>query len=73
MEKLHNEEINDLYSSPNIVRAIKSRKMRWAEQVARVDERRGVFRVLVGNLRERDHLGDRGVDGRIILKWIFRK
>jgi len=73
VEKLHNEEINDLYSSPNIVRAIKSRKMRWAEQVARVDERRGVFRVLVGNLRERDHLGDRGVDGRIILKWIFRK
>jgi hypothetical protein len=38
-----------------------------------VDERRGVFRVLVGNLKERDHLGDRGVDGRIILKWIFRK
>jgi hypothetical protein len=73
VEKLHNEEINDLYSSPNIVRAIKSRKMRWAEQVARVDERRGVFRVLVGNLRERDYLGDRGVDGRIILKWIFRK
>jgi len=36
-------------------------------------ERRGVYRVLVGNLRERDHLGDPGVDGRIILRWIFRK
>ena len=36
-------------------------------------ERRGVDRVLVGNLRERDHLGDEGVDGRIILRWIFRK
>jgi len=35
--------------------------------------RRGVHRVLVGNLRERDHLGDPGVDGRIILRWIFRK
>jgi hypothetical protein len=66
VETLHNEEINDLYSSPNIVRAIKSRKMRWAGLVARVDERRNVFRVLVGNLRERDHLGDHGVDGRII-------
>ena len=37
-------------------------------------ERRGVYRVLVcGNLRERDHLGDPGVDGRIILRWVFRK
>jgi len=36
-------------------------------------ERRGVYRVLVGNLRERDRLGDPGVDGRIILRWIFRK
>jgi len=36
-------------------------------------ERRGVYRVLVGKLEERDHLGDPGVDGRIILRWIFRK
>ena len=36
-------------------------------------ERRGVYRVLVGNLRERDHLEDPGADGRIILRWIFRK
>jgi hypothetical protein len=42
--KLHNEELNDLYCSPNIVRAIKSRRMRWAGHVA---ERRGVYRVLV--------------------------
>ena len=39
----------------------------------RVWGRRGVYRVLWGNLRDRDHLGDPGVDGRIILKWIFRK
>jgi hypothetical protein len=45
----YNEEINDLYSSPNIVRVIKSRKMRWAGHVARVDEKRGVCKVLVGN------------------------
>jgi hypothetical protein len=37
------------------------------------EERRGVYRVLAGNLRERDHLEDQGVDGRIILRWIFRK
>jgi len=36
-------------------------------------ERRGVYRVLVGNLRGRDHLEDRGIDGKIILRWIFRK
>ena len=39
----------------------------------RVGKRRGVYRVLLGNLRGRDHLGDPGVDGRIILRWIFRK
>ena len=46
--KLHNEELNDLYSSPNIVRVIKSKKMRWAGHVARMGEERGVYRVLVG-------------------------
>ena len=45
--KLHNEELNDLYSSPNIVRVIKSRRTRWAGHVARMGERRGVYRVLV--------------------------
>jgi hypothetical protein len=46
--KLHNEELHDLYSSPNIVRVIKSRRMRWAGHVARLGEERGVIRVLVG-------------------------
>ena len=46
--KLHNEELNDLYSTPNIVWVIKSRRMRWAGHVARIRERRGVYRVLVG-------------------------
>ena len=58
--KLHNEELNDLYCSPNIFRVIKWRIMRWAGHVARMGERRGVY-------RERDHLGDPGADGRIIL------
>jgi len=46
--KLHNEELNDLYSSPSIVRMIKLRRMRWAGHVERMGERRGVCRVLVG-------------------------
>jgi len=46
--RLHNEELNGLYSSPNIVRVIKSRRMRWAGHVTRMGEERGVYRVLVG-------------------------
>ena len=46
--KLYNEELSDLYSLPNIVRVVKSRRMRWAGHVARVGEGRGVHRVLVG-------------------------
>jgi len=46
--RLRNEELNDLYSSPNIVRVIKSRRMRWAGHVAHMGEKRGVYRVLVG-------------------------
>jgi hypothetical protein len=46
--KLHNEELNDLYSLPNIVRVVKSRRMGWAGHVARMGEERGVHRVLVG-------------------------
>ena len=45
---MHNEEVNDLYPSPNIVRVIKSRRMRWAGHVACMGEERGVYRVLVG-------------------------
>ena len=56
MEKLHNEEINDLYISPYIVQVIKLR-MGWGEQVERMGERRGVFRVLVGKPEGRKPLG----------------
>jgi len=55
--KLHNEELNDLYSSPNIVRVIKSRRMRWAGHVARMGEGRGVYRVLVGKHEGKRPLG----------------
>jgi hypothetical protein len=68
--KRHNEELNDMYCSPNIVRVIKSR-MRWTGHVARMAERRGVYRVLVGKCG--DNLEDLSMDVRIILKWVFRK
>jgi len=71
--RLHNEELNDLYSSPTIVRVIKSRRMRWAGHVARMGEERGVLGSWLGNRRERDHWRDLGVDGWIILGWISRR
>ena len=55
--KLHNEELNDLYSSPNIVRVIKSRRMRWAGHVARMEEGRGVHKFLVGKPEGKRPLG----------------
>ena len=57
MEKLHNEELGDLYSLPNIVRVVKSRRMRWAGHVARMGEGRGVHRVLVGKPEGKRPLG----------------
>jgi hypothetical protein len=71
--KLHNEELNELYSPPNIFRVIKSRRMRWAEHVARTGERSGAYSILVGKYEGKSHLGDPDVDGRILLRWIFRK
>ena len=71
--RLHNEELNDLYSSPNILRVIKSRRLRWAGHVARMGEERAVYRVLVGKPEGKNHWGDLGVDGWIILVWICRR
>jgi hypothetical protein len=65
--RLHNEELNDLYCSPNIVWMIKPRRMRWAGHVARMGEERGCMRSWWGNRRERDHWGEIRVDGWIIL------
>jgi hypothetical protein len=65
--RLHNEELNDLYPS---IKVTISNKIRWTGNVAR-DER--FIQVFVGNLREREHLEDSDVDGRIIFRWIFRK
>jgi len=71
--RLHNEELNDLYSSPNIVRVIKSRRMRWAGHVARMGEERGCYRVLVGKQEGKIPLGRLDVDRWIILGWTSKR
>ena len=55
--RLHNEELNNLYSSPNIVRVIKSRRKRWAGHVARMGEERGLYRVSLGKPEGKRPLG----------------
>jgi hypothetical protein len=62
--KLHNEELRDLYSSPSMNRIIKSRRMRWAGHVARIGEKRNVYRLMVGKPE-----GKRPV-GRPRRKWV---
>jgi len=71
--KRHNEQLNDLYCSPNIVRVKKSRRMRWAGHVARMGRREAYALFWWGNLGEREHLEESDVDGRMILRWIFWK
>jgi hypothetical protein len=55
--KLHNKELHDLYSSPTIIRIIKSRRMRWADNVARMGEKRNAYRLLVGKPEGKRPLG----------------
>jgi len=71
--RLQNEELNDLYCSPNIVRVIKSRRMRWAGHVARMGEERRCIGVWWGKRMEGDHWGDLGIDWWIILGRISRR
>jgi len=70
--RLHNEELSDLYSSPNTVRLIKWRRMRWTGHVAHMGEERGVYRVLVGKPEGKNHWGNLGAEGWI-LGWLSRR
>jgi hypothetical protein len=64
--KLHSVELHNLYSSPDITRQIKSRRMKWEGHVARmVEERKAYIRFWWESPKERDHLEDQGVDGRM--------
>jgi hypothetical protein len=71
-EKLHNEKLNDLHSLPNIIWVIKLRRIRWAGHVALMGER-CVTKVIEGKPEGKKPLEDSGIDGRILLRWIFRK
>jgi hypothetical protein len=72
-KKLLNEELNDLYYPTQFCVGDNIEKNKVRGACSGMGEERGVNGVLEGNLRERDHWGDPGVDGRIILRWIFRK
>jgi hypothetical protein len=68
-----NEELHNLYSSPNVIRMIKSRRMRWAGHVVRMGEKVNAYRILVGNQKERDYYGDQDVGGWTVLKCILER
>jgi hypothetical protein len=71
--RLHNEELCDLDSSPNVIQVTSSRRMSWVGHVAHMgsgDVHTGFW---WGDLREKDQLEELGIDGRVILKWIFKK
>jgi hypothetical protein len=71
--QFYNEKLHDLFLSPNIIRVMKSRRMRWAGHVEGVGERRGVYRFLMGIPEGTHHLEELGLDGSVILKWILKK
>jgi hypothetical protein len=71
--RLHNNEVYALYSSPNNIQVIKSRRLRWSGHVGRMKKSRSAYRILVKNLREGDYLEYGRIDGRTILKWILEK
>jgi hypothetical protein len=66
---LRSGKLHNLYSSPDIIKRFKSKKMRWAGHVACMGEGTNVCRVLVGKTEGKDHLKDQGVEGRIGLGW----
>jgi hypothetical protein len=71
--KLHNEELRDLYTSPSIIRILKSKRMRWAGHVARMGRRATLIDYWWESQTERDHKEDQDVDGWIILRCILEK
>jgi hypothetical protein len=71
--KLHSGELHNLYSSPDIIRHIKSRRMRWVGHVACKGEGRNVYRVSVGKPEGKSHLKDQGMDGRMESKWTLER
>ena len=71
--RLHNEKLHSLYQSPNTVRVIKSRRLRWAGHVARMVECRSVFKILTSKLRKETFRQSLGISVRTNLEWILNK
>jgi hypothetical protein len=71
--KLRSEKLHNLFSSPNIIRHIKSGRMRWARHVGRIREERKCTKFLWESPRERDHSEDQGVAGRMESEWVLGK
>jgi hypothetical protein len=71
--RLHNEELRNLYASPNIVKETKSRRMRWAGHVAGIGEMRSAYNILVGKSEGRNHLAKQGIDRSLVLEWTLGK
>jgi hypothetical protein len=71
--KLHNEELHNVYCLPSIITIIKSRRMRWAGNVAQIGEKRNAYRILVGKPEGKNHYEDLDVGGSIILRWILKR
>jgi hypothetical protein len=71
--KLHNEELHNLYSSPSIIRLIKSWRMRWARHVTRLGEKMNAYRILVGKPEGNRPLEDQGIGEWTILKWMLER
>jgi hypothetical protein len=70
---LHNDELHSLYSSPNIVRVIKSRRMRWVGHVAHMERGELFTGFWLGDPKRRDHWEDLSVGGRITLRWTLER
>jgi hypothetical protein len=71
--RLHNEELHNLYASPNIVWVIKSRRMRWVDHVACIGGMRNSYKILVRKSKGKKPSEDLGIDGKIILECILEK
>jgi hypothetical protein len=70
---LHNEELDNFYFSPSIIRFIKSRRMRWAGNIAQMGSKRNAYRMLVGKPEGKIPLGKQYIGGWIILRWILER
>jgi hypothetical protein len=71
--KLHNDELCDMYSSPNIICVLKWRRMRWVSDMVQMGKREVRAGFWQGNLKERDKFENQSADGKVILKWVLKK